>query len=317
MTILLATHRRATEVDRLVDELRRRALAFCRVNMGVAEDGCSVSFAAGERPRVVFTTDAGAVDGDDVVSGWYHQPAIATIPPDASTGPSGRDAVITSYLNTWTGALAQLRCGWLNAPWDVDRSANKILQNAAAARAGLSVPRTVVGNVPERVRAVFGGRRVVAKNIASLHRAWGTRSTLSFLTRTVDTGALRDAQIAACPVIYQERLKPWREHRVVVAGEESFVATIDRSGDDGAVDVRATPSALAAFRRSAIDEGALKGLRTILASFGLRYCSADLMESEAGEYSFLDLNSCGAWWWVDDLHGGAVTRALADALSGR
>lgn len=314
MTVLLATHRRATEVDRLIDELRRRTVDFCRVNMGVLEDQCSVALSEDRAPSVLFATDGRVVRGEDITSGWYHQPPIAVVPESLASSRAGRDALHTSHTNAWLGALAQLDCPWVNSPWGVEQSANKIVQFIRAQGAGLKVPTTVVGNVPHEVRSRFAGVPTIGKNIASLHQAWATRSDLSFLTRTIEVNGLADDQIAACPIIYQTSVEPWREHRVVIVDGRSFAVSIDQGARDGYVDVRSTPSAVSRFYASHLDVSVLAGLRGLLDTFGLRYCSADFIETRDGQFYFLDLNSCGAWWWVDDLHDLQVTQALADAV---
>ena len=314
MTVLLATHRRATEVDRLVDEFHRRRVDFCRANMGILEDQCSVTFSEGGAPNVLFATDGGLVRGDNITSGWFHQPPIALVPESLGSSRAGREALSTSHTNAWLGALAQLDCRWLNSPAGVEESANKILQFTAAQGAGLKIPATVVGNIASQVRARFAEMPTIGKNIASLHQAWATRSDLSFLTRDIRIEMLTDEQIAACPIIYQASVEPWREHRVVVVDERSFAVTIDRASRSEYIDVRSTPSAVSQFYASNFDASALSELRELLGAFGLRYCSADFIETRDGEIIFLDLNSCGAWWWVDDLHDLKVTQALADAL---
>lgn len=315
MTILLATHRRATEIDRLIDELRRREAAFLRVNMGVGEDRCVARSPFGSSKDVVFDTDQGLVGGDEIRTGWYHQPAIGIVPETVARSRSGREAVLTSHTNTWHGAFSLLACDWLNSPDGVQQGANKILQGAAASRAGFSLPRTIVGNIPSRIRAALAGTNTVAKNIATLHQAWGERADLSFLTRAIALDDVSDEAISACPVIYQATLRPWREHRVVIVAERAFMASIDLDARNGHIDVRTSPTALSKFYASQADTEVVTKLQTMLADFKLHYCSADILEDDEGRFFFLDLNTCGAWWWIDDLYTGAITGALADALT--
>lgn len=314
MTILLATHRRATEIDRLIDELRRRGSEFFRVNMAVSEDGCSVGVTSTGDAEIVFASDQGPVRGVEVRAAWYHQPPIATVPERLTGTRAGKGAIFTSHTNVWLAALALLECTWLNSPAAVERSANKVMQLFMAAEAHLHVPETIAGNIPDKVREHFDGQETVAKNLASLHQAWGERSDLSFLTRSIRVENLADSQISACPVLYQRKLQPWREHRIVIVGEQHFVVTINQESRSEYVDVRSTPEALRQFYPSEIDSSTIAGLHRLLKAYSLRYCSADFLETSDGEVYFLDLNSCGAWWWVDDLYAGRITEALADTL---
>lgn len=44
------------------------------------------------------------------------------------------------------------------------------------------------------------------------------------------------------------------------------------------------------------------------------YCAADFMEDMHGNLYFLELNTCGSWWWVDRFYEGGICQALADYL---
>jgi len=46
----------------------------------------------------------------------------------------------------------------------------------------------------------------------------------------------------------------------------------------------------------------------------LDYCAADFMEDKNGNLFFLEVNTCGAWWWLDQLYDSAICNSLADAL---
>jgi hypothetical protein len=48
------------------------------------------------------------------------------------------------------------------------------------------------------------------------------------------------------------------------------------------------------------------------------YCAAaDFMEDKNGNLFFLEVNTCGAWWWLDKLYNGAICKSIADALIAR
>ena len=41
------------------------------------------------------------------------------------------------------------------------------------------------------------------------------------------------------------------------------------------------------------------------------------MEDELGKMYFLEMNICGAWWWVDRLYDGAICKAITDFIEKR
>jgi len=58
------------------------------------------------------------------------------------------------------------------------------------------------------------------------------------------------------------------------------------------------------------------GVLRLMDKLDLEYSSADVIETESGQFYFLDLNATGAWWWVDDAYNGAISSLLVDELAG-
>jgi glutathione synthase/RimK-type ligase-like ATP-grasp enzyme len=310
--ILIATHRRATEADRLLDQLRADGRSVVRVNMGPQESESSVVFGPGGSVQFSVLCDGRRIDGAAITAAWYHQPPIVS-DSSSSGGRAGRIAAATSLDSYWTCALEMMDCRWLNDPKAVQASAQKLRQLLVATEVELPVPEGSCGNDPQAVRAMQFPA-TVAKNIADLHLAWGEDPSLAFLTCSVDPESLADGQIASVPVLYQERVRAEREYRVVMVDGQPFSAAIAWSDRRNVVDVRTAEDALGAYQPTDLPQETAEGLRAVLGHFGLGYCSADLVEGEDGVVRLLDLNACGAWWWVDDLFGGSVTEALSKKL---
>lgn len=278
--------------------------------MGLAESIGTVRLESGQVPSFRCICDGREITSGDVSAAWYHQPPI--VGDDPSHGRAGRVAVATSLQNYWLGALDTFPCEWLNAPAPVHAAGQKLLQLTAAKSVGLEIPATTCGTDANEVRAQRPSP-TVAKNLADLHLAWGDDSNLAFLTRQVDLSALTDA-LTTVPVIYQEQLTGFREYRVVVVAGQPFAAAIDWADRARAVDVRTSAAGLRGYRRAALPAPVVAQLQALLERLRLGYCSADLAEGSDGLFRLLDLNACGAWWWVDDLYEGAVTTAIADEL---
>ncbi|NEE01185.1 ATP-grasp domain-containing protein [Phytoactinopolyspora halotolerans] len=316
MTVLLATHRRATEIDRVIDELNARKIRFCRVNMAPGEGAFSAQLSNG-RAKVTLSTDGGQFAIDEFTHGWYHQPALVEPKQiSACKGASGEQAVLTSFSNGWEAVLEMAPVVWLNDARSVAEGSNKLRQLLAAVEVGLPVPTTVVGNLLSPAQRWLRGLPVVAKNLTSPHQVWNTERTVSFVTKRTDLGNIGEHALAAVPVILQHEVRPLREHRVVVVCDQVFSAAIPIDKRHGHVDVRLAPDSLRQYSKSLIEPTVKDQLIELMRRFKLNYCSADLIESDDGAWSFLELNTCGAWWWIDDIHAGSVTHALTDFLSG-
>ena len=73
-------------------------------------------------------------------------------------------------------------------------------------------------------------------------------------------------------------------------------------------------SAGESFEQCELDDGLIVKLKALMHKMSLDYCSADFIEDEDGNIYFLEMNICGAWWWVDRLYDGAICKAFTDHL---
>jgi hypothetical protein len=312
MTVLLATHRRATEVDRLIDALRLAGQDFFRVNMGWAEASAVVVGGPAGPASVVIECDGRRLFADDISCGWYHQPSLI----DAShVGPvkSGLSGITSSISNFWIEGLETLNCSWLNGPRAVHSAGNKLRQLVEALNAGLTIPPSTIGIGAPLIRS---SRRepLVVKNLADVHQVWSENAAVGFLTRAVDLSTVTDDEMSTVPMVYQDRILPLREFRVVVVGDETFSVAIDLERRNTAVDVRTIPDAHNLYVKAELPSVVSKQLRRLLQRLDLSFCSADFIEAPNGEFYFIDLNACGSWWWVDDKFEGGITDTLVALL---
>lgn len=79
-------------------------------------------------------------------------------------------------------------------------------------------------------------------------------------------------------------------------------------------DVRKEAGTGESYEACDFDANTLQKLQALMNALRLDYCAADFMEDRDGNLFFLEVNTCGAWWWLDRLYDGAICRAMADAL---
>lgn len=310
--LLIATHRRGFETDPVIDGLRERNIPVFRYN---CEAGCDVSEISIEMDkgtsRLQFICDGRKIGADDIVLGWYQQsPPFLGQPADA-THCLQQENILAVYQ----AALYLLKCRWFNAPAAVHLASNKVLQLAAAAQAGLATPMSCIGNNPEAVRMMCEGGTTIAKNLATPWIDTPQGGTMAAYTKLVDSSWLQDdGAIRFCPVIYQRFHERKCDYRVVVVADRAFAAVCSPN-EEQRVDIRRGELEEHGYQPCNFPSSCLDGLRKVMRHFGTDYCSADFMQDQDGNMYFLDLNSCGAWWWVDQLYGGEICTAIVDRLA--
>jgi hypothetical protein len=143
------------------------------------------------------------------------------------------------------------------------------------------------------------------------------QSTRAAYTRLVDPAWLSDdAALSFAPVIYQEYHERRKDIRVVMVGGKAFAASCV-PGPRQREDIRKESGAGERFEAHDFDAVSLNKLRSLMRALSLDYCAADFMEDAGGNLFFLEVNTCGAWWWLDRLYSGAICRSIADELVSR
>ncbi|MBT9148578.1 MAG: hypothetical protein DDT32_02353 [Syntrophomonadaceae bacterium] len=309
--VLIVTHRRGFEADPVIDELRRRNVGAFRFNTDAGNEVSVVSFAS-EREEIEFSCDGRKITSTDVAIGWCQQ-----LPPYLGQAGNERDCLQReNLLALQFSSFDLLKTPWLNKPRHVLSASNKINQLVAAQAVGFITPKTLVSNDPRTIRDFARKQVTVAKNLAT---PWvvSHEKTRAAYTRIVDPLWLSaNAALSFAPVIYQEYRERKRDIRVVAIRDTTFAASCV-PGPHQREDVCRESGAGQSFEACNVDAETTHKLRSLMRMLQLDYCAADFMEDKDGNLFFLEVNTCGAWWWLDQFYGGAICRALADALVSR
>jgi glutathione synthase/RimK-type ligase-like ATP-grasp enzyme len=186
-----------------------------------------------------------------------------------------------------------------------------------AARLGLDVPRTLVTNSADAVRA-FAARcpsGMVCKLVesGSLGLADASFPTLAVSPAELDAvDGLGGLELA--PMIFQERLDKALELRVTVVGAQVFVAGVDPGA---AVDVRSDPELIRALRRfDDLPPPVVERLLRLLDRLRLNFATADIVRTRDGRWVLLEVNSISFFDHVEKWAGLPISSAVADLLLG-
>ena len=219
--------------------------------------------------------------------------------------------------NIWSANFASmdlLDLPWLNKPSNVIRASNKIAQLTIAKRIGLDIPSTLISNTPNHIRFFAKNNVIIAKNLSTPWIVDSKQRTKAAYTKIVNQKWLSDdSGLSFSPVIYQTFCKRAKDYRVVVVGDKYFTVSCVPK-DCQVEDIRRGSLTGEDFIACDFDQHSLLLLRRLMNEFDVDYCAADFMEDENGKLYFLEMNICGAWWWVDKLYGGLICKTIADFI---
>lgn len=295
----------------VLEALRRRGARATLLDLGdfPARAAIALEYGAGRAGAWSLHGPAGPIRAGEVTAVWWRRPR----PLAAEAGLSAGDAEFArrQAAEALCGLAASLRTRWVNDPWRDAAASHKPRQLAAAERAGLAVPATLVTNDPEQARAFLErarGAPVVHKALHATPADWHP-------TRFVGPDdRARLPALRLSPVILQEYV-PGVDVRVTAVGDRLFAAAIDARETSSPEDFRPVFDA-ARVEPCELPAGVAARLRALLAELGLAYAAIDLRRRDGGEHVLLEVNPGGQWLSLEARTGLPITDALAALLAG-
>lgn len=329
MTVLLITHSEDNESSaRVAAAVEARGARAYRLDTDLypTEIRLSLEDEPGRdgRPRGAITGPAGELRLEDVTAIYYRRFAVGgRIPKDLD--PQLRKPSVEESRRVVHGLMAVLAATGAFAldRLDVVRRAElKSLQLCMARRVGLLVPRTLVSNDPEAVRAFAASTPagIVTKMMASfaVYDAEGREQVV--FTNPVGAEDLADLEgLELCPMTFQERVEKAVELRVTVVGDRVMAASVDssvlpRSRTDWR---REGVALLGGWRPYELPADVHAGALALMDALGLNYGAFDFIVTPDGRHVFLEVNPAGEFMWLLHTPGLPIDEALADVLCDR
>jgi hypothetical protein len=317
--ILIATNTQDITSDFVVAELRRRKVAFFRLNFDEFPQGAAGVVAGGSaspwRAEIRWSNRERTLDLNSIGSVLYRRP-VSPLPDPSIESPALRRFCVDESYDFLRGLLYSLDARWMSDPGNIRRAEHKVFQIQAAEKVGLCLPRTLVTNEPEEVHSFFeacSGQMVVK----CLYKGFVNEpaAPAMIFTSTVTCDDLKDsASIRLCPSIFQERIDKSYDIRVTIVGEKVFAARIDTD----------TPASIPDWRVSKIED--IRHSLTVLPptierscldlvrNLGLEFGAIDFVVDKRGNYFFLEINPNGQWAWIETSLGLPISATIVDHL---
>ncbi|MFF8789201.1 MvdC/MvdD family ATP grasp protein [Streptomyces sp. NPDC015125] len=211
------------------------------------------------------------------------------------------------------GVLAALNCVHVNHPAATRAAQLKAEVLAQAARCGLGVPATWIGNDPtgagDFLSATPSG--AVCKSLVSPALV-DHRSYRSFHTSRVEAV---DDSIGLSAHQLQRAITKEFEVRLVVVGADMYAARIDAHSPAAQADFRSDYDALT-YRHTCIPKAVRRGVTDLLDHYGLSFAAIDLLVDTSGRWWLIDLNPAGQYDWLQkELPDLAISAGIARMLA--
>lgn len=218
-----------------------------------------------------------------------------------------RELVANDCRGTLLGLLITRFPGkWVSHPEATRIAENKLVQLEAAKKVGLRIPKTLVSQNPDLIRA-FCERldfEVVVKAVV------GSQTAPAMTGRMTPDLLLDEKSIRLCPAIYQELIPGTRHLRVCCFGDSIHAAVLETDRLDWRYPLDATAGIIE------LDKNMRSMLTSLLETLGLRMGIFDLKLTPTGEPVWLEVNPQGQFLFLEGMCGLPLTEIFCDFLVG-
>ncbi|MET8717357.1 ATP-grasp ribosomal peptide maturase [Streptomyces sp. NPDC004735] len=303
--------------DRVVVELERHGVEVFRMDTSEFPQQLSLAARIDQGARAWkgdLSTEHRKVDLSRVGAVYYRAPGAFRFPQGMS-GPEEGFAAAQARAGLG-GVLSSLDCRWMNHPTAMARAEYKPIQLKEARACGLRIPPTLITNRPQDVldfAETMGD--IVYKPVSSpvLIEAGQLKSVY---TRRLREGDLKDTQgIDTTAHLFQKWVSKDYEARLTMVGDRAFGAAIYAGSDASHEDWRSDYSALT-YAAISVPTDVVSGMRRLMHRLGLRYGAADFVVDAQGDWTFLEVNPCGQWDWIQGNTELPIAEAIAHDLKG-
>jgi MvdC family ATP-grasp ribosomal peptide maturase len=256
------------------------------------------------------------IRGEDIRAVWQRR-LVRPVLPD-NLDPTWVAACAQESHAVLKGFLDQLQhARWFDPLPNILAAEDKFRQLAAAIRHGFSVPRTLVTNNPDEVRAFFEDLKgnVVTKLLTALSFSMDGRAAAMHTSLMRRDHLDKLDSLRFCPMVFQEHISKAFELRIAYVGGRCFAGAIDASKSaNGHVDWRKSGPDECPFRKVDVPDELAARIDSLMKDLGLGFGALDVIRTPEGEYVFLEVNPVGEWGMLERDLDLPIADAIAEEL---
>lgn len=319
--ILIITGSNEPSIVRPLEFLRAKGLRVFRVNIDKLLEKGGFEFYIGYRKRTwSILYDGEEVLSEQVKSIWYRRPPHPEAPSSSARGSKRfiREETKKALWALWTAGNEKIL--WMNHPLTSKvLEFNKPYQMLVASRVGLKIPKTFIGNIPEKALEFVkrcGGEGIIKVFGSPGLRDVKGRDLVVFTNRISSKHIMKHGkEISCCPVMLENYVPKEFELRVTVVGNLIFPCAIHSQNS------KKTKDDWRRYDLKNVEHESCKlpldvenKIRKLMKAFKLNFGAIDMIVTPDKEFVFLEINPNGQWGWIEKLTGMPISKAIAEVL---
>jgi len=218
------------------------------------------------------------------------------------------------------GIISSLDAFIFDAYYKIKMADEKPLQLKIAQSLGLRIPKSLVCNSPEAVRAFRQEcpNGIVTKMMSSFAIYEEGVENVVFTNELTEENFEDMDGLQLCPMTFQEKIEKKVELRVTIVGDKIFTAAIDSQVSDKAkLDWRRDGhDMLEDWIPYELPDEVGQKLLKLMDAFRLNYGAIDVIVTPEEEYVFLEINPVGEFFWLEIYSKLPISETIAEVLLG-
>lgn len=309
---LIVTNKKDLTSDFIVRELRRRGLAFYRLN---TEDAPELSLTQCLGGTTSLGDGKRCIRLDAVRAAYFRRPLPPYVNPESFSGASA-NYIREEWSYLLRSLYLELDGKWFNHPNSIILAEDKPRQLRLASEVGFSVPETIITNELGSLQHLFAGGDVIAKPMKqSLIEDDIGLSRVIYTTSISSIGEIDPHDLRVVPVIFQRRIDKRIDLRVTVVESNVFAVAINSQKlEVTQTDWRHSSVTDLEHDVFEIPEQIGEKCIEIVHRLNLRFGAIDMALDRFGTYWFLECNPNGQWAWIENRTGLPIAAAIVSAM---
>ncbi len=211
------------------------------------------------------------------------------------------------------GIYLTISANWINPIFETYKAERKLNQLSVAKNIGFRIPQSLVTNNPVELKKFISEKKSIIKPISHGLQI-SENSIFSIYTHNIDKDLeFKLDELFETPIYVQERIQNKYDIRATVVGNEIFPVGI-RKDNDNEIDWR-KPEITKDYQIIELPSSVSDKCFEINKIFGLSYSAIDLILSDNGDYTFLEINPAGEWVWLEKELGIPISQKLIEELT--
>lgn len=294
-----------------------RSDEIIRLNTEDFVHNCEVSF-DGKSVETTILDSGRNFDSSEIKSVWFRRPQELQI--NTNESKSIKDFVhdqSTAFLRGLYFCCHDT-AKWINPLPALHRSRIKMQQLQLAQNVGLTIPKTLITNNPDKALSFFHKHGEVCTKSLNEPNFAVDEYLFPMFTRLIsdekEIAQNKDA-IRRCPVLFQQFIYKKYDIRVVVFDKKVFAFEIHSQENKlSQLDFRGVSPHLLKHKQHKLPTEIENSILSFTGQQGLISSSLDLVLNDLGDYYFLENNPNGQWLWLEHATNVNLTHEMITLL---